>query len=218
MPNELRVVIADDHQLMREGFKALLNKHKSGLQIIGEARNGRELLELCKELKPDVVFTDIQMPEMDGIEACKAIKLQNKKIGIIALSTFDEEHLIADMLNAGASGYLLKNTNPTEVAKAAKAVSIGGSYFCSEVAQKVNNIMTSIIASKKQKEKIDFSEREKEIIKLICEEFSNKEIANKLKLSPRTVEGHKDRIQLKIGTNKIAGIITYAIKHNIYKL
>jgi DNA-binding NarL/FixJ family response regulator len=219
MSTQINVVIADDHQFLREGFCAALSKKRFGISVLGEARNGKELIELCKKVQPDVVFTDIQMPVMDGIQACKAIKTHYPETGVIALSMFDDEFLIIDMLNAGANGYLLKDTHPLEVSKAAKAVYTGGSYFCEAITEKVNKIMVEMKpVLEKKKEKADLSEREVEIIKLTCEEYSNKEIADKLDISHRTVEGHKERIHLKIGTNKLAGLITYAIKHKLFKI
>jgi DNA-binding NarL/FixJ family response regulator len=215
----ITVVIADDHQFLRQGFRTALSKKRFGLNILGEAENGEELVHLCLEHKPDIVFTDIQMPKMDGISACRAIKSRLPSTGVIALSMFDEEACILDMLKAGANGYLLKNTSPVEVSKAARAVFMGGTYYSREISGKVDSLLSSMKGSPAGKEnRNQLSAREIDIIKLTCEEYSNKEIADKLGLSPRTVEGYKERIHLKTGTTKLAGLVIYAVRKGLFAI
>jgi DNA-binding NarL/FixJ family response regulator len=215
---KIGLLIADDHEMFRDGFKLMLTKQPD-IQLLGEAENGRELLQLAESLQPDVVITDIKMPIMDGIEATQKIKALFPDMGIIGLSMFDEDDLIIDMLEAGAKGYLLKNAGKEHIVDAIKTVYEGDPYYCKTTSNK----LTQMIAKSKynpytRKEKIEFTDREKEIIELISKEYSNKEIAEKLFLSIRTVEGHRLKIMEKTGVKNTVGLVVYAIKNNLLKL
>lgn len=214
----IKVLLADDHELFRDGFKMLIKKQQD-IEIIGEAENGRELVNLAKELKPDVIVTDIKMPVLDGIEATKTLTKQFPGIGIIALSMFDDEFLIVDMLEAGAKGYLLKNAQKEEIFEAIRSVYNNETYYCNKTSTRLAQMIAkSGFNPYHKKQRVDFSERELEIMRLICQEYSNKEIGEKLFISTRTVEGHRNKIQDKIKAKNMAGIIIYAVKHGIYKL
>lgn len=187
------------------------------MQLVGEADNGREVLALTAQERPDVIFMDIQMPVMDGIETTKRLKETYPDVGIIALTMFNDDNLVVDMLEAGAKGYLLKNTNAKEVAQAIQAVYNGGTYYCSATSQK----LTKLIASSKYNPykrlpKPTFTEREIQVMKLICQEYSNKEIANVLNISSRTVETHREKILEKTDAKNAVGIALYAIKEGFY--
>ncbi|MBA2328782.1 MAG: response regulator transcription factor [Flavisolibacter sp.] len=214
----IKVLLADDHELFRDGFKMLIKKQQD-IEIIGEAENGRELVNFAKELKPDVIVTDIKMPVLDGIEATKTLTKQFPGIGIIALSMFDDEFLIVDMLEAGAKGYLLKNAQKEEIFEAIRSVYNNETYYCNKTSTRLAQMIAkSGFNPYHKKQRVDFSERELEIMRLICQEYSNKEIGEKLFISTRTVEGHRNKIQDKIKAKNMAGIIIYAVKHGIYKL
>lgn len=213
---DIKIIIADDHELFRDGLKLMLSKYPE-IKIEAEAENGRELVELALALKPDVVLTDIKMPIMDGIEAAKKITAQLPQTGIIGLSMFDEDDLIIDMLEAGAKGYLLKNSDKSEIIDAIVTVYKQDPYYCRNTSRK----LTQMIAKSKfnpysKKEKTEFSEREKEIITLICQEYTNKEIGEKLFISSRTVEGHRVKILEKMDVKNTVGLVVYAIKHDLY--
>lgn len=215
---DIKIIIADDHEMYRDGFRLMLTKQKD-IQLVAEAENGRELFELVAEYKPDVVVTDIKMPLMDGIEAAKKITENFPDTGVICLSMFDEDDLIIDMLEAGAKGYLLKNSGKEQIAEAIKTVYNGDVYYCKTTSRK----LTGLIAKSKfnpyaKKPKVEFSEREKEIIELICKEKSNKEIAEKLFLSVRTVEGHRLNILEKMGVKNSVGVVIYAMKEKLVSL
>lgn len=218
MYQPIRIIIADDHELLREGFSLLLKKQKE-IEIVDEASNGKDLLEKVRKLQPDVVVTDIQMPEMDGIQATKKIKEEFPQIEVIALTMFNEDHLIIDMLESGAKGYLLKNTSQKELSEAIKAVYNGGTHFCSSTSERLK---TMIVQSKfnpyKKKPSEIFSEREIEVMKLICQQMQNKEIAEKLFISVRTVEGYREKVFEKTGARTIAGVTIFAIKNGIYQI
>ncbi|MFL5740985.1 MAG: response regulator [Flavisolibacter sp.] len=214
----IRIILADDHEIFRDGFKAMLRKQPS-VQLIAEAGDGATLLKLVIALKPDVVVTDIKMPIMDGVQVTKELKRISPSPGVIALSMFDEENLIVDMLEAGAQGYLLKNAHKDEIIEAIKSVHEGSNYYCNHTSAKLASMIAhSPFGGARQPKKIEFSEREFSVIRYICEEMSNKQIAGELHLSIRTIEGYRDRIQEKIGAKNAAGIVVYAIRNNIYKV
>lgn len=211
----IRVVIADDLPMFREGMHLLLDKQKE-LEITGEAGNGKELLDSVRQHRPDVVITDIEMPVMNGIEATKEIKKEFPETGVIALTMYGDDYLIEDMLEAGANGYLLKNTTSEELVTAVKTVHEGHPYFCNATSLRLSKLIAKNKILQDQK-KADFSEKEIEIIQLICEQYASKEIADKTSLAHRTVEKYRDHIMQKTGSRNVVGIVIYAIKHGIYK-
>lgn len=214
----ITIVIADDHEIFRDGFKEMVKRFPE-VQLIGEAENGKELMDLVKRLSPDVVLTDIKMPLMDGIEAARQLIKNKCTTRIIALSMFDEENLIIDMLEAGAKGYLLKNTHKHEIIEAIKAVHDGKTYYCKHTSEKLLQLIAkSKFNPYKKIAKPQFSEREVQIIRMICDQLSNKEIAEKLNLSVRTIEGYREKVQEKMDVHNTAGIVVYAIKTSIYSI
>ena len=214
----IQIVLADDHEIFRDGFRVMLKK-QTGVNLIGEAENGEELLKLVEELQPDVVITDIKMPKLDGIGATKIITKKFPHIGVISLSMFDEENLIIDMLEAGAKGYLLKNAHKDEIIAAVEAVHNDQTYYCNHTSRKLTKMIAdSSFNPNRRAVKPDFSDKEINVMRLVCQEFSNKEIALQLKLSVRTIEGYREKIQEKINARNTAGIVVYAIKNRIYQV
>jgi two-component system, NarL family, response regulator NreC len=210
---DIKLVIADDHEIFRDGFKLMLTKYPE-IFLAGEAENGKQLVELVQKIKPDVVITDIKMPMMDGIEATKKIIELLPNTGIIGLSMFDEDDLIVDMLEAGAKGFLIKNAGKEQIIEAIKTVYNNDPYYCKSTSHKLTNMIAkSKFNPYKITPKVTFNEREKEIITLICKEFANKEIADKLFLSVRTVEGHRLKILEKMNVKNTVGLVVYAIKN-----
>jgi DNA-binding NarL/FixJ family response regulator len=218
MDDVITIVIADDHAIFRDGLKLMIKKEK-GLKVVGEAANGKELIEKVDELTPHVILTDIVMPEMDGIAAARIISTKHSSVGIIALSSFDQEYLVIDMIEAGALGYLLKNTGRKEIVDAIEAVYLKQCYYCETVSAQIKKrIAGSSFNPFSKFKKIMFNETEIEIIRLLCEELTSKEIASLMFLSPRTIDGHRQRIMERIGAKSIAGILMYAVKNGIYKI
>jgi DNA-binding NarL/FixJ family response regulator len=212
----IRIVIADDHEIFRNGFKLLLQDQHE-VELVGEADNGNQLIDAVNTLQPSVVITDIKMPGMDGIEASRILKEQNPSLGIIALSNYNEDSLIVDILEAGARGYLLKNTNREELITAVKAVHGGESYYCTATSSKLTKMIAeSRFNPYRSMPRIRFTDRELDVIRLICEQKTNKEIASTLKLSVRTVESYRENIQEKISARNSVGIVIYAIKNKIF--
>jgi DNA-binding NarL/FixJ family response regulator len=211
----IRIVIADDSPIFLEGIHLMIEKQKT-LRLAAEASDGKELLQLVKQEKPDIVITDIEMPVMNGIEATKILKAEFPAIGILALTMYGEVHFIKDMLEAGADGYLLKNASKEEVLTAVKAVYEGHNYFCNATTLRMAKIISNANMLSKQP-KVEFTEKETEIIKLICEQYASKEIADKTSLTYRTVEKYRAIILEKTGSKNTAGLVVYAIRHGIYK-
>jgi DNA-binding NarL/FixJ family response regulator len=207
--------IVDDHKIFRNGLKATLEDCED-FDLILEASNGKELMGLLTTKTPDVLLMDIKMPEMDGIQTATFVHQNYKKIKILALSMFNEDKYIVDMMKAGASGYLLKNAEPEEIIEAVSTVHCKGFYFNEHLSitlikQLVGNDHPETIASNKA----DLNEREVEVLKLVCQECSNQEIADKIFLSVRTVEGYRARLFEKTGSKNLVGLVIYAIKRGI---
>ena len=214
---DIKLVIADDHEIFRDGFKLMLSKFPE-IKLVGEAANGRELLELIEKENPDVILTDIKMPVMDGIEATKKIAALYPDKGVIGLSMYDDDELIIEMLEAGAKGYLIKNAGKDQIIEAIKTVYNDEPYYCRTTSNKLTQMIAkSRFNPYKKTEKAEFSEREKEIIACICDEMTNKEIGDKLFISVRTVEGHRLKILEKMNVKNTVGLVVYAIKNGIVK-
>jgi DNA-binding NarL/FixJ family response regulator len=215
MKYTIRLIIADDHEIFRDGLALMLSRQKD-IILLGQAANGKELAELTGQHQPDVIITDIKMPVMDGIQASKLILKNQPDVKIIALSMFDEETLIVDMLEAGAKGYLLKNADKQEILDAIETVYEDKTYYCHHTSARLTNmIVKSNFNPYKKKEPVSFNEREIEIIKLICQQNSSKEISDKLYLSSRTVEGYRTKILEKMNARNTVGVVVYALKHNL---
>lgn len=213
----IKIIIADDHELFREGFKAMI-RHMPEARVIGEAENGEMLLTLTEKLQPDLVFMDIAMPKINGIEATKKITAQSPHIRVIALSMFDDENSIVDMLEAGAKGYLVKNAHKTEIMQAIKTVYAGNNYFCKLTTSRLAQLIANNRYHPHRKMlKTEFTTRELEIIALVARGLSSKEIAATVNLTPRTVESYREKIMQKMEVNNTAELIIYAIKHRLYK-
>jgi DNA-binding NarL/FixJ family response regulator len=213
---DINVVMADDHEIFRDGFRLTLSR-APGIHLLAEASNGRELVALVNEHQPHVVITDIKMPIMDGIEAARQISKKWPLIGIIGLSMFDEEDLIIDMLDAGAKGYLVKNADKAEVIEAIKTVYFQDTFYCKHTSNRLAQMIGKKYRPAVKKEKTEFSDRELEIILLICEECTTKEISERLFISTRTVDGHRLNLLEKMSVKNSVGIVVYAIQHGLFE-
>jgi DNA-binding NarL/FixJ family response regulator len=207
----IKIIIADDHVMFRESISKMLTMKKIA-DVIAEAGNGVELIELLDNQTPDLILMDISMPEMDGIEATKKAIEKQPGLKILTLSSFGDEQYYFNMVEAGAKGFVLKNTSLSELEKAIKVIANGGSWFSSELLQKV---ILNISNKPKKDLPVDLSEREMEILKLICENFTNEQIAEKISLSYDTVKWHRANILSKTGCNNAIGLLLFALKHKI---
>lgn len=211
----IQLAIADDHQLFREGLRTIINA-QSKHQVIIEASNGQLLIDQLKEKQVDVILMDLKMPVLDGIEATKLISKKFPDIKIIILSMHEDDKFILHMLEQGAKGYLLKNCDPKELVQAIETVQEQGYYFNDRVSRAMlGNI------NKKSKQKIRFknvpnlTNREIQILKLICEGYTNAEIGQMIFLSTRTIEGHRQKLIDKTNAKNTAGLVAYAFRHGL---
>jgi DNA-binding NarL/FixJ family response regulator len=209
----IKCIIADDHKIFRQGLTLALSEH-TGIQIIGEAADGNDLLELLKIKRPDVIFLDLKMPGMDGRTALHHIREKYPDIKVLILTMFDDENLILHMIESGANGYLLKNADAADIRKAALDVYrneyffnglISGALLNRVLGQKLNGKPGSI----------KLTEREQDILKLICQEMTNAEIAERVFLSTRTVEGIRSSLIEKLNVRNTAGLVLYAVRNNL---
>ena len=217
MNYKIQLVIADDHEIYRDGLKALLDKCGNFI-ITGEGATGKQLISQCEKMVPDVVMTDIMMPVMDGIEATKWLARNLPVVRVIALSMYNQDHLILDMLNAGASGYLIKNAQKNEIIEAIHSVYNNKPYYCSSTSFKLARLIGSSKFGPRVKDPMKFTPKEMDIIRMICEEKTTKEIGIKLNISTRTAEEHRKRIRDKMDVTGTAGIVIYAIRNELFKL
>ena len=205
-----RIIVVDDHIIFRKGLQTILNEIDI-VKVVGEASNGNELLDLLKKQETDIIFMDIKMPYMDGVEATKKVLAKYPHIKIVALTMFEEISYFNQMIEAGASGFLLKKTTSEELEKAIKLVLLDESYFSEEFMNSVNKYMKP-----KQKEStIQLTEREQEVLELICKGFSNAEIAKMLGVSSRTVDGFRAKLFEKTGAKNAPNLVMFALKNGL---
>ncbi|MCO6357949.1 response regulator [Roseivirga pacifica] len=211
----IKVALADDHKLFREGIRFILGQME-GLEVLFEVSNGAELLETLTEETPDVVLLDLDMPELDGIEVLKSLRPERTDVKIIILSMHSDQKMVAHLMELGANAYLLKDTTHEELEKAIKSVDAEGHYFNEFVSQAMlKGLMSKTKTKPTLKYNVDLTPREIEVLELICQEFTAKEIADKLFISHRTAEGHRKNLIDKLGVKNTAGLVMKAIKEGI---
>jgi DNA-binding NarL/FixJ family response regulator len=212
----IKVIIADDHSIIRDGLKALLKDEKN-IEVIGEASDGLEVIDLLKKKNADIIVMDINMPRCNGIEATKKILQNYRDVRIIALTMHDQSDSVKTMVEAGAWGYLFKDSNKVEFIQAIATVAEGRKYF----NNKVFDMLMMNSENNKQEENSETSLltiREKEVLKLIAEEYSSQEIADKLFLSVKTVNAHRRNLIQKLDAKNTAALVRYALKFGLIKL
>ncbi|HKR06331.1 MAG TPA: response regulator transcription factor [Bacteroidia bacterium] len=212
---QLKIIITDDHQLFRQGLESLLRKIPI-ISKIKHASNGEETLELLKKEIFDVVMMDIRMPVMNGIEATKEISKKYPKVRIMALTMMQDRSSIVKMFKAGASGYILKNTSFKEVEDALTQIINGKKYYAKEVSDTLLENLIDLNPEKKRGPyKGDLTQREKEIVKLMCQSFSSKEIADMLNITENTIESHRVHIYNKLEIETIVDLVFYALDNGL---
>ena len=214
-PDIIKVAIADDHKIFRKGVILSLKPYHN-IEFILEAENGEELIKAIEKNLPDVVLMDLKMPVKDGIETTKYLNKTFPTVRVLILTTFDDERFVGHLMESGANGYLLKNTDPSEIKQAIMDVMKSGFYL--------NNFVNRILIKKnysKQKfnpnlsSEIVVSDREKEVLSLVCMEYTAQEIAQKMEISPRTVEAIKDRLMERFGVKNSVGLVFFAMKNSL---
>jgi DNA-binding NarL/FixJ family response regulator len=211
---KIKVILADDHQLFRNGLKMLLETLPE-IEIAGEASNGVEFIEVLGNIKADVALMDINMPEMDGVEATRRGIRLCPSLAVIALSMYGEEEYYYKMVDAGAKGFLLKDSDISEVKEAIVTVKKGGSYFSQEL---LHHVIQKIKNRESEAKSASLSKREKEILLKICEGLSNQEIAETLFISKRTVDKHRANLLGKTNSKNTASLILFAIKNKLIEI
>ena len=211
----ITIGIADDYKIFRDGLKLCFNTDPN-LDVILEADNGEELMEALKTQQPDIIIMDLNMPLLDGMEATKQIRKKYEHVKILVVTMYDNDKFIIHLMENGAHGYLLKNAEPKEIIKAIYAVMENGYYFNDLVNKALlkklvmkNNLKPSF------NHNIELTEREQEVLKMICEEKTAAEIGKEIFLSPRSVEGIRTRLIEKVGVRNTAGLVMFAVKNGL---
>jgi two-component system, NarL family, response regulator NreC len=216
MSEKIKVLVCDDHTLFREGIKAILSQERS-MEIVGEATDGREAVSRTLELNPDVVLMDISMPDLSGFDATTRIRQSNKKAKVLILTMYEEEEVIARCLNAGAAGYVLKDTPRSHLLHAIDVVHRGGQYLSSRALKKV--VSEYVKGAQRTAPAYDrLSVREREVLKLLADGLALKEIAVRLVLSVKTIDAHKCNLMRKLDLHDRASLIKYAIEQKLIRV
>jgi DNA-binding NarL/FixJ family response regulator len=213
--NTIKVGIADDHKIFRKGVILSLRQY-TNISFVFEAENGEELLKELETTQPDVVLMDLRMPGKDGIETTKEVSKRFPDVKVLILTMFEDERFVSHLMENGANGYMLKNADPAEIKKAIMEVMARGYYlnnFVNRVLLKKSANKTKAIPSLNSE--IVMSDKEKEVVRLLCMEYTAAEIAQKMEISPRTVESIKDRLMERFGLKNTAGLVFFAVKNNM---
>jgi len=215
MMAKIRVLLVDDHAIVREGVKMILAKEPD-FEVVGEAQDGRQALELVERMKPNVVVMDISMPEMGGIEATQQVKERYAGVNVIALTMHEDESYVFKLLRAGAAGYVLKRAAAQDLVQAVRAAAKGEAFLYPSVARKVVEDYLKRVEAGEERERYDgLTEREKEILTHIAEGLSNQQIAQKLYISIKTVQTHRAHILEKLGLHDRTELVRYAIRKGL---
>ena len=213
--SKIKIIIADDYKIFREGLKVGLSADE-GLEVIAEADNGEDLVKLLDAYTPDVILMDLKMPIMDGMEATKIVRKKYPTMKVLVVSMYEDDKFIIHLMENGANGYLLKNAEPDEIRRSIYAVHENGYYF-NDLVNKA--LLKKLVLKNNFKpsfnQNIDLTEREQEVLKMICEEKTAAETAKEIFLSPRSVEGIRQRLIEKIGVRNTAGLVMFAVKNGI---
>ncbi len=215
MEANLRVMIVDDHEIFRKGLAMVINKSKNA-KVVAEAGNGQEFLDFIEKEKVDIIFMDIEMPLMNGIEATRTALQKYPEMKIVALSMFGEEEYLQQMVDAGVKGFLLKNIGKDDLYRAMQLISEGKNYFSEELLQFFTRKYIQL--PKQEISDVNLTKRELEILQLIAEGFTDSEIADKLFISQRTVNGHRASLIAKTGSRNTVNLLTYAIRNGLVQM
>jgi two-component system response regulator NreC len=211
------IILADDHRVVREGLKSLL-QGEADFQVVAEAANGREAVRLCRELQPDVIIMDVAMPELNGVDATRAIAAESPGTKVLALSMHKDRQFVSGMLAAGAAGYLLKEAAYDEVVRAIRTLRDNKTFLSPAVAGVVVQDYVRRLVDPDRYRGPELSDREREVLQLVAEGRTTKEIADRLFISVKTVESHRRQLMDKIGVRSIAELTKWAIKIGLTSL
>lgn len=210
----MKVLIAEDHGVVRQGLRALI-EDKPDIEVVGEAEDGLKVVELAKQLSPDVILMDITMPNLNGVEATRFIREENPNIRIIALSVHFDKHFVLEMLRAGASGYVLKSYLFDEVLRALRAVNADQHYLSPKITDIVLDDYIPFISKANESKGEHLTARERQVIQLLAEGKTTKQIALHLHVSPKTVDSNRRQVMNKLGISSVAELTKYAIREGL---
>ncbi|MCK4887517.1 MAG: response regulator transcription factor [Planctomycetes bacterium] len=213
----IRILLADDHKITREGLRSLISK-QSDMKVVAEAENGRDAVSLAKELRPDVIIMDVSMPDLNGIEATKQILSESKNVKVVALSMHSDNLFVSEMLKSGASGYMLKDCAFEELGRAIREVFNGNTYLSPMISGVVVEDYLRKLNKSDSGESSILSNREREVLQLLAEGQSTKQIGLKLFISAKTVETHRRQIMNKLDMYTVAELTKYAIRKGLTSL
>jgi DNA-binding NarL/FixJ family response regulator len=208
--NKLRIILAEDHKTVREGIKILINLQPD-MVIIGEAGDGEAAIKMTEELNPDIVIMDVSMPEMNGLKATKRLKREFPDVKVLTLTRHTDDGYLQQLIQAGSNGYVLKQSAPTELIRAIRLVSQGDSYLDPALTEKVMGGYIRQSNALRGAKKVELTDRETEVLRLVAWGYSNKEIATRLEISVKTVEAHKANAMAKLNIKSRIDIVRYAI-------
>jgi DNA-binding NarL/FixJ family response regulator len=217
VPRRVRILIADDHDIVREGLRKILDGHAHWV-LCGEAQNGRQVVNLCQEMKPDIAILDISMPELNGVDACLQVRKVSPATEILVFTMHDSEHLVRSMLAAGARGYLLKSDPAQTLIEAVASLAAHRPYFNAHVSETILSGYLHAMAQEmpsSPERGASLTGREREVLQLLAEGRPNKEVARRLGVGVKTVETHRFAIMRKIGANSIVDVVLFAIRNHI---
>jgi len=212
----ISIVLVDDHVVVRQGLKALLSAEPD-LDVVGEAENGQQAVGLVREKTPDVVVMDVAMPQMNGHTATRQIIKANPSSRVLVLSTYNSDECVTELLSAGAMGYLMKQTASHELCEAIRQVRLGNQYLSPALARRLNSQRTGAFLNGASDSARDLTEREMEVLKLIAEGLSNREIGEVLRISIKTVEKHRQGTMNKLDIHEVAGLTRYALSKGLVR-
>ncbi|MBD3289150.1 response regulator [candidate division KSB1 bacterium] len=212
-----KILLADDHQIMRSGLRSLLEK-KSDMEVVAEASNGKETIELTKELNPDIVILDISMPELNGVEAARQIKKIDPDIKIVILSVHSDKRFVREMLKIGVDGYLLKDNAFQDLMNAIDTISVDKRYLCPSITEGLIDEYVHHDAEDTDSIFASLSDRERQVLQLVVEGKSTKQIAADISVSVKTVETHRKNIMNKLHIDNVPELVKYAIREGLTEL
>lgn len=213
--DSLRVVIADDHSVVRQGIRGVLEQ-VDGLEVVGEAGDGAEALSMVSELSPDVVVLDVNMPEKSGLEVTMQLREDAHPARVLILSMHDDPEYVLQAVRSGADGYVLKDVSPAELRDAVAAVHEGRDYFTARVTQQLSVALRKEIEEEQLRTRLgSLTNREREVLLLVAEGLTNREIGEQLEISPRTVETHRERVMGKLRIRTVAGLTRFVVEHGL---
>jgi len=209
-----KVLLVDDHKIMREGISALLRRY-SEFEVVGQAADGRQALEMASQLKPDIIIMDVGMPNLNGVDATKQLLSMNPDLKIMALSTHSDGAVVAKMIKAGAKGYILKESAFEELIEGLNTLQDDRTFLCNKISKVVFSEYVGMVTNSKVINGDGLTGREREVLQLVAEGHTTKEIAEILNLSTKTIDSHREHIMQKLGIRNIAGLTKYAIREGM---